>query len=296
MRGVFFDRFRERFEADESLFFLTGDTGYNLVEGLFAAAPRRALNVGVAEQNLIGIAAGLCNAGYVPVCYAITNFLVHRCLEQIRNDVCLHDYHVILVGTSTGYDNGALGATHHMVDDIGCVKPLPNMRIYSPSGRQSMATIISEALEEPHPAFIRISKADYVEPVEVTSPNHLAYAGSNDVLLLSHGRMVQRCVESVADLGCSVYAMDRIKPLDGGVLEGLFRDYRKVFVVEDNFSSGLYNSVCEWVVSCGGDPVSLASICPAGGYDELAGSTDHLDNIHGLTIEAIRDRLKEAGR
>ena len=119
MRAIFFDKFKEMMRNDSSLFFLTGDTGFHLVESIFEEFPHRSLNVGVAEQNMIGIASGLVNIGFVPVCYAITNFLIERCFEQIRNDICLHEYKVILVGTSTGYDNGPLGATHHKLDDIG---------------------------------------------------------------------------------------------------------------------------------------------------------------------------------
>ena len=158
MRNIFFDEFKEMMRKDNSLFFLTGDTGYHLVESIFEEFPNRALNVGVAEQNMIGIASGLCNVGFVPVCYAITNFLIERCFEQIRNDICLHEYKVILVGTSTGYDNGPLGATHHKLDDIGAVKALPNINIYSPSGSQSLSLITKEVFNNKNASFIRISK------------------------------------------------------------------------------------------------------------------------------------------
>ena len=96
MRSIFFEEFIKLMRKDESLFFLTGDTGFNLVEPMFEESPERAMNVGVAEQNMIGIASGLANVGFVPVCYAITNFLTERCFEQIRNDICLHEYKVIL--------------------------------------------------------------------------------------------------------------------------------------------------------------------------------------------------------
>ena len=91
MRVIFFDKLIELMRTDSSIFFLTGDTGFHLVEPIFEEFPDRSLNVGVAEQNMIGIASGLVNAGFIPVCYAITNFLIERCFEQIRNDICLHE-------------------------------------------------------------------------------------------------------------------------------------------------------------------------------------------------------------
>eukprot|EP01034_Spumella_vulgaris_P011843 gene11843-15069_t len=84
-------------KTDERLFFLTGDMGINLVEPIEEAFPKRFLNVGIAEQNLIGVAAGLCNLGFLPVVYTISNFLIHRCLEQIRDDIVLHENKVILL-------------------------------------------------------------------------------------------------------------------------------------------------------------------------------------------------------
>ena len=108
MRSDYFKLLTDEMRKDEKIFFLMADTGYNLVEPLFEEFPDRTLNVGIAEQNMIGIAAGLVNMGFKPVCYAISQFLIHRCYEQIRNDLCHHDYPVILVGTSTGLDNGAV--------------------------------------------------------------------------------------------------------------------------------------------------------------------------------------------
>ena len=245
MRGVFFDEFKTLFSEDESLFFLTGDTGFNLVESMIDQFPERAINVGVAEQNMVGIASGLVNTGFLPVCYAITNFLVQRSFEQIRNDICLHDYKVILVGTSTGYDNGALGATHHMLDDIGALKVLPNIQIYSPSGNKSMAAILKEALDAKHSSFIRISKSGIDEKFDVTSPNHFIVRQSNSpVLVIAHGKMVKNSMEAHEITPIfSLFAMDRIKPLDDELLFSLFEQFKYIVVVEDNFRSGLFNSL-----------------------------------------------------
>jgi transketolase len=292
MRAVFFEKLREVFDRDPRLFFLTGDTGFNLVEPLFQAAPDRALNVGVAEQNLVGVAAGLCNAGFIPVCYAITNFLVHRCLEQMRNDICLHGYKVIFAGTSTGYDNGALGATHHMVDDIGCLKVLPNLNLYSPSSRQSMGAVFEEVLGGSASAFIRITKADFSIDGPVSGPNHYLVGEGNGPLVISHGRMVRHCFEAHGkEGGFAVFAMDRIKPLDNALLENLFHRHSKIFVVEDNFRSGLYNSLCQWAMEHKFGNVSLSSISPEESFERSIGDTDYLDARHGLTPDQIRAEL-----
>ncbi len=122
MRTIFFELLKSGMRTDPSLFLVTADMGLGLVEPFQQEFPDRFINVGIAEQNMAGVCAGLCNIGFRPLCYTISNFLVERCFEQLRNDVCLHDYPVTFIGTSTGFDNGNLGPTHHVVDDIGCVK------------------------------------------------------------------------------------------------------------------------------------------------------------------------------
>ena len=292
MRNAFFEEFKHLMRTDESLFFLTGDTGYNLVESILNEAPDRALNVGVAEQNMVGIASGLVNTGFVPVCYAITNFLVERCFEQIRNDICLHEYKVILVGTSTGYDNGALGATHHKLDDIGAVKALPNLRIYSPSGNKSMSVILKEALAANEASFIRIPKGKYIEENEIKSPNHFIREIESRILVISHGKMISNAlVAHRISPVFSIFAMDRIKPLDHNLLSNLFDQFTTIIVIEDNFRSGLYNSLCQWAVETEAPHRKVISIAPEESYDKIMGNSDYLEDRHGLSPEKINARI-----
>ena len=146
MRTVFFEQLWNMMQVVKKLFLLVADMGLGLVEPFQKEFPERYINVGIAEQNLIGISAGLCNMGFRPVCYTISNFLVQRSYEQIRNDICLHNYPVILVGTSTGFDNGKLGPTHQVIDDIGCMKALPGMNIYSPGSISSVRLMFDEIM------------------------------------------------------------------------------------------------------------------------------------------------------
>ena len=294
MRNNFFKSFIKRFKKDPSLFFLTGDTGYNLVEEMFESNPERALNIGVAEQNMIGIASGLCNIGYTPVCYAITNFLVERCFEQIRNDICLHNYKVILIGTSTGYDNGALGPTHHKLDDIAAIKSLPNIDIYSPSGLNSLEYISERIFKSKRASYVRISKTGITEDFDVKSSNHFIYETDDPMLVISHGKMVGNAMEAYRiSKDFSIFAMDRIKPLDDRLLHQLFKRFNRIFVVEDNFRSGLYNSICQWSVDNKSDHFNIVSIAPEESYSSVVGDTDYLEDLHGISPEKIAKSISE---
>jgi|TARA_B110000495_G_scaffold203957_1_gene231237 transketolase len=293
MRSEYFKLLTEAMRKDKKIFFLMADTGYNLVEPLFEEFPDRTLNVGIAEQNLIGIAAGLANMGFKPICYAISQFLVQRAYEQIRNDLCHHDYPVVLVGTSAGLDNGALWATHYVVDDIGCLKPLPNIQIYSPSSIESIRHIFTESMKTKHPTYIRITKSMFSEDKKIENPNRIISENKNSkILVISHGRMIKRLVEISKTLSnFSIFAIDKIKPLDESI-KNILQNYSKIVVVEDNFSSGLFNSLCQFVIEKKMDNNKMYSICVPEDYGKNTGDTSFLDNKFGLNSTQISTFLQ----
>ncbi len=113
--------------------FLTGDLGYMALEPLQKAAGPRFINAGISEQNMISVAAGLASQGFSPWAYSIAPFIYARPLEQVRNDVCLHDLPVKLVGNGGGYAYGVMGSSHHAIDDYGILLTLLNMRVFIPA-------------------------------------------------------------------------------------------------------------------------------------------------------------------
>jgi len=279
---------------DEKIFFLMGDTGYNLVEPLFEEFPDRTLNVGVAEQNMIGIAAGLCNMGFKPVCYAISQFLTQRSYEQVRNDLCFHDYPVTLVGTSTGLDNGPLWATHYVVDDIGCLKTLPNIHIYSPSSTESMEKIFNETMNLSHPSYIRITKSSFSESKTIEGVNRFILENENsDTLVISHGRMIKNSLDAARIFpGFSIFAMDRIKPVDDSIAD-IIKNYTNLVIIEDNFKSGLYSTICQFVAEKKINGKYLYSISVDEDFGAITGDTSFLHNKFGLSADQISNFIKK---
>ena len=140
-----------------SLVFLTGDLGYMALEKVEEKYGNHFINAGVAEQNMVTVAAALAHEGFVPFAYSISPFVTLRPYEQIRTDVCLHDLPVKIVGNGGGYGYGIMGATHHNIEDIGAMRILPNMKVYVPF----TATDVAEALEmmatDPHPNYLRLN-------------------------------------------------------------------------------------------------------------------------------------------
>jgi transketolase len=136
--------------------FLTGDLGFMALEPLRDALGRRFINAGVAEQNMVGVAAGLARAGWRPWAYSIAPFIYARPYEQLRNDVAMHGLPVALVGNGGGYGYGVMGATHHALEDYGAVLALGGIRVLVPAFDSDVAGAVASILDAPRPAYLRL--------------------------------------------------------------------------------------------------------------------------------------------
>ena len=148
------------FSGRPEFVFLTGDLGFMALEPLRDAMGQRFINAGVAEQNMVGVAAGLAKSGLRPWVYSIAPFLYARPFEQIRNDVCLHNLPVVFVGNGGGYGYGVMGSTHHALEDYGALLTLPNMRAYIPAFDSDLRCMIQELMTVKHPAYLRLGYSE----------------------------------------------------------------------------------------------------------------------------------------
>jgi len=146
---------------DADALFITGDLGFNALEGLVAKYGKRFINAGVAEQGMMGLAAGLALTGMRPWVYSIAPFATYRCMEQIRNDVCLHQLPVRIVGNGGGYTYGIMGSTHHALEDFAVLKALPNMRLFFPCANDHVAAAVTQMSELDGPSYLRLSVSAY---------------------------------------------------------------------------------------------------------------------------------------
>jgi transketolase len=156
MRREFSDAIEKVALEDEKIIFITGDLGYNALENLQQKLGNRFINAGVAEQNMVGLAAGLAYKGFKVFCYSIAPFVVYRCWEQFRNDVCLHNLPVFLVGNGGGYGYGIMGSTHHAIEDIGGLSSLQNVKCWIPAFADEVETSVKEIIAEGRPAYLRL--------------------------------------------------------------------------------------------------------------------------------------------
>ena len=293
MRAQIIESIFAQMQTNPDIFFLTADMGIGLVERFGEKYPDRFANVGIAEQNLIGVSAGLVNLGYRPFSYTISNFVIHRCFEQIRNDIGIHNYPVTLLGTSTGYDNAPLGPTHHIIDEWGILKSIPEIDIYCPSSVSYAAKLVERILQAGRPSYVRIPKGGHKEPA---SEDHIVkLAGeTDDVLLVSYGNPVQACIEARnRDPRISVLVINRLRPLDENELFGALEPHKRIFVVEDHFpQSGLYGSLCEFIAR---NPVQgkIKSLAPIDYTLEVGTSPDYFYNKYGINVSGILTSIEK---
>ena len=158
MRNAFFSKLMELASQDDTVYLLTGDVGFGVFEPFKETYPGRYINVGVAEANLTGIAAGIALCGKKPVTYSIANFPTLRCLEQIRNDVCYNNTNVKIVAVGGGLSYGQLGATHHATEDISIMRSLPNMVVMTPSDPVIAARSVEIAMAHTGPVYLRMHR------------------------------------------------------------------------------------------------------------------------------------------
>jgi len=157
MRDEFARTIITLFGQRKDLVFLTADVGYLAVEGIAHALGERFINVGIAEQNMVSLDAGLAREGHLVWVYGIAPFVAFRPYEQIRNDVCLHDLPVKLVGNGGGYGYGIMGATHHAVEDVGALRALPNLRIYLPLTAADVEQAMDLMARDARPNYLRLN-------------------------------------------------------------------------------------------------------------------------------------------
>lgn len=249
MRVDFVKSVTEVLSADERGMFVTGDLGFAALEGLQQALGKRFLNAGVAEQNMIGVSAGLALAGYRPWVYSIAPFATYRCLEQIRNDVCLHNLPVRLVGNGGGYTYGIMGSTHHALEDVAVLKALPNMRLYLPCANDHVAAAVNQIKTLAGPSYLRLAISPFTTAYAPISENPQTltrqYAQGKRWTLIGVGHGVQILLAALAkhELAkhdVAVFGVARF-PFDWEQDHALVQSVQqtqRVLVVEEHYQPG----------------------------------------------------------
>ncbi len=299
MRNAFIRGLTALAERDDRVVFLTGDLGYKLFDDFAERFPGRFLNAGVAEQNMVGVAAGLALEGFRPFVYSIATFATLRCLEQIRDDVCYNGLAVTVVGVGGGFSYGANGPTHHATEDLAVMRALPNMTVVAP-GDPVEAELAVAALPDA-PSYLRLGRAGdpvvHESPPEFSVGRAITVREGDDCALLSTGGMLPTAVEAAellaeSDIAARVVSMHTVKPLDEDALERSRRTRLTVTLEEHSRVGGFGSAVGEWMAR---NNVSgpLLAIAAEDAFANEVGDADSLRRRNGLDAESIARRVVE---
>ena len=290
-------------EVDSRVMLVIGDLGFNVVEQFRDKYPDRFVNVGIAEQNMTAVAAGLALEGNMVFTYSIGNFPTLRCIEQIRNDVCYHNANVKVLAVGGGFAYGDLGMTHHATEDIAMMRALPNMRVYVPSDEVDAVWCLKDACSYDGPAYIRMARGkekvfhDKAVKVDVTKLDCLAEAGT-DINILTTGTVLNEGIklkEMLESDGVSVglYSVPRVKPIDVDNIRELALTSRLLITIEEhNVIGGLGGAVAEVLSEIKGNHAVLYRAGLQDTYTSEVGDQDYLREYYGLSAAKIYDYIK----
>lgn len=304
MRNNFADEITRLAEQDKRVVLLSGDIGNKLFDGFKAKAADRFFNCGVAEANMMGMAAGLAMSGMRPVVYTIAPFTTTRVMEQIRVDVCYHDVPVVIVGVGSGLGYASLGATHHSCEDMAMLRALPNMSVLAPADPLEVRGVLRAALRHSGPSYIRMGKKGepnvHRDVPDIAIGRGVTVRDGVDACLLAVGVMLPTVLEAAEGLArrgitCRVVSVVSVKPLDEALLRDAFARFPLVATIEEHSLIGGFGAaLAEWCADHGPVAARLLRFGTRDRFPHEAGETEYARERDGLSAHAIIDRITQA--
>jgi transketolase len=296
VRAAFSDALVAAAIADPKVLLLTGDHGYALFDAFRKARPTQYINCGIAEQNMVGVAAGLAKAGFKPIVYGLAAFVPVRVLEQIKIDVCYESLPVILIGDGAGFVYSHLGTSHQSTEDIACTRSIPGLSVFSPADRFEMTSCMEIAIGMGSPAYLRMGKSDrgdvHSSPPALVGGELVPVAsrGSRTVLIAT-GSMVRTALELAAQgLKADVWSAPTIKPLNYGQLQRIAAGADCLITLEEHsVIGGLGACVAESVSA--NRPIPVCRIGVEDKFSSVCGSWEYLLKEHGLDLESVASKV-----
>lgn len=299
--GAFSTAAVELAETNENVLMLTSDLCFfSGLERFKVVYPDKLYNFGIAEQNMIGVAAGLAKEGFVPFANTYASFATSRCADQVRVNMAYMNLPIKLIGLTAGYAAGILGATHMSVEDLALMRALPNITVISPADCTEIIKAVIASAGTPEPTYIRLSGPQnmpivYKEDYKFEIGKAVRLREGEDVCIMATGSMVFHSLEAAKlleqmGISCTVFNMHTIKPLDKVAIKEANLNHRLIVTAEEHsVIGGLYSAVAECLAKNGNSKVVL----PIGINDFFAhaGSYNYQMKISELTANDIVHKI-----
>ena len=303
MRDAFAQEMTRLAAERTDLTLLSGDIGNRMFDRYKQVAPERFFNCGIAEANMMSLAAGMALSGLRPVIYTITPFTTTRCLEQIRVGVAYHQAPVVIVGTGSGLSYAELGPTHHSLEDMAILRTLPGLNVVAPADSAELVAQLREALDAPHPTYLRIGKKG--EPQLHGASAQLGIGKANllregsDLLVLGVGPILGEALQAadavVAEgLTVAVASLGSVKPLDTAFLKAMTERFPRWLSLEEHgITGGLGSALLEWLADRDGSPIRLKRLGVPDAFLHELGNQRYTRQKLGLDAAGLAQTFRE---
>ena len=304
MRGAFVEALSRLASEDPSVLLMTGDLGFGVLDRYREEFGEQFLNVGVAEQNLAGVAAGIALTGHHVLTYSIGNFPTLRCLEQLRNDVCYHNADVTVGTVGGGMAYGSLGPSHFALEDLAIMRVLPNMMVVAPGDPEEVRRLLPQIKARGGPSYLRLGRAgepDVHPPgTEIILGQPTMVRSGKNVCVLSTGGMLATAVQAVdslakdQSLSPSLFSVHTLAGVKEGALTEVITGYDLIVTCEEHsVVGGLGGLVAENLAESGLE-ARLVRIGLPGGFPKGIGSQEYLRKVNFLDASSLARRIAAA--
>ncbi|HZQ05149.1 MAG TPA: transketolase C-terminal domain-containing protein [Anaerolineae bacterium] len=303
MRDTFARTLAELAEHDPRILLLTGDLGFMALEPFSTKFPERFFNVGVAEQNMVGVATGLAEAGFIPFVYSIVTFASVRPYEFIRNGPVLHRFPVRIVGVGAGVEYGSNGPSHYGVEDLGLMRMQPGLTVVAPADSQQTRTALCATWDLPGPVYYRLGKDDKTIVPGLDGRFELGRAQmireGIDLAFITTGSITNQAVAAANQLAqdgisAAVMVVASFNPSPNNDLIELLGRVPLVLTVEAHYTVGGIGSYVSEVATENGLPCRIIRCGIQEPFAGISGSTRYIEQRNGLSAEALAHTARHA--
>ena len=296
MRIAFVNTLQELAEKNKNIMLLTGDLGYSVFERYIKLFPKQFINMGVSEQNMTGVAAGLAIENKIPFIYSIVPFVTMRNFEQIRNDICYQNLNVKIIGVGAGFSYGSYGHTHHGLEDIGILRILANLTIICPGDPIETELAVKKAIEIKGPVYIRLGRAGeaivHDKRPKFSIGKGLIIKEGKDITIIATGNMLGIGLEvskKLKNRGISVrlISMHTIKPFDSEIIIDSVKKTKAIFSLEEHSIIGGLGSAVSEVLAENNINTVFKRLGVSDRFTKEIGDQEYMRKVNGLSIGSI---------
>jgi transketolase len=295
------DTLAELIERNEQVFLLSGDLGFGVFDKLRNKSPKRFINCGIAEQSMIGIAAGMALNGLKVVIYSIGNFPTLRCIEQIRNDLAYHNLSALIVCVGAGFSYGSLGPSHYATEDISCMRSIPGVKVFSPAVKDEIPIIFDYFLSTNDTVYLRLDKSSIniennISTFEINEPR-IMYKGENKIAIFATSASVQESINAAqkSKILPTVYSIVNISDTNPSSIDLIDKKFENIVCVEEHSTrGGLLSFLLEQKLKVNSKIHSnWHHMGVVNVFEYGVGSADYLRGKAGVSSKDILNKLKE---